>query len=133
MSPDFDEKKNLIHKIDEEIIPTPRNTKILLVNDEGMILMVQQAMFKNMGYHDIKTAANGLEALNMAKSEGPFKLILMDLNMPVMSGFESTQKMRQDLEYNPYIVALSATDFDDKLIQQCKSSGFNDQFTVPLS
>ena len=95
--------------------------------------MVQQAMFKNLGYHNIKTAANGLEALNLAKSEGPFNLILMDLNMPVMSGFESTKNIRQETNYNPYIVALSASDFDDQLTQQCKATGFNDQFTVPLS
>ena len=83
----------------------------------------------------------------------------MDLNMPVMSGFEAARnivKRQPHQEYNksissgldelmgydanvmeespiyPYMVALSASYLDERLKMQCKDAGFDDWFTSPL-
>jgi len=58
-----------------------------------------------------------------------FDAIIMDLNMPVMSGFEATAKIKEyykgmvmlpnesGISYSPYIVALSASEFDSDLVR----------------
>ena len=70
------------------------------------------------------TATNGLQAFQIAKEKN-FDLIIMDLNMPVMGGIEALIKIKKHYkEINilsvensqlPYMVALSASDLDNKL------------------
>ena len=67
----------------------------LLVNDELMTCLVLQAMLKNVqNISKIELAANGKEALKRASS-APFDVILMDLNMPIMDGFESCKLIKK--------------------------------------
>ena len=57
-----------------------------------------------------------------------FDIILMDLNMPVMDGFESCsliKKHHADSNKKPYIVACSASEPNDELIEACRSNGFD--------
>ena len=96
----------------------------------------------------IAKAINGLEAYQMTMHT-EYDLILMDLTMNVMNGFESCKLIKKTSKQNdqsshaldtnliksqiPYIVAISASCFDEGLVNQCKKVGFNDWFTAPLS
>ena len=65
-----------------------------------------------------------------------FDLILMDLNMHVMNGFESCKMIKQSLltsQVQTYIVAISASEFDKQLVQQCIQCSFDAWYTVPIS
>ena len=59
----------------------------------------------------------------------------MDLNMPTMDGFEATNLIRHHCNNpeKPYIIAVSAANLSEGLVSQCKRSGFNDYFSVPLT
>ncbi len=78
---------------------------ILLVEDNPLNVMVAQTILENGGA-EIDIASNGQEALDIFDADR-HQLILMDLHMPVMDGFEATERLRSRGEILP-IVALTA-------------------------
>lgn len=82
--------------------------KILIAedNDSNFILMT----YVLKGKYDFERARNGQEAVEMA-SGGDFDLVLMDLKMPVMDGFEATTLIKGKYPSLP-IIALTANVFD---------------------
>ena len=86
-----------------------------MVNDEIVSLMILQQILErsiSVNPDNISTAENGKIAFEKSKTTN-FDLILMDLNMPVMNGFEATILIRETQK--PYIVALSASIIDQNL------------------
>lgn len=69
-------------------------SKILIIEDEKCLLDMYRLKFEHCGYQ-VATAANGAEGLKTAKKEKP-DLILLDLLMPVMNGYEFLEKFSQD-------------------------------------
>ncbi len=68
--------------------------KILVVDDEQDVLIYLSALFEDNGFDTI-TAENGIEALNMAKSEYP-NLITLDITMPEQSGIKTYRYLKND-------------------------------------
>lgn len=87
---------------------TRDNLKILIAEDDENNRFVLHEMLSSLGYLDrnIYFAEDGKTAVDMAK-EMRFDVVLMDIVMPVMNGFEATKHMRQ-LPDPPYIVVVSA-------------------------
>ena len=103
---DLDDE-NYLDKIDLE---KKLNSKVLLVEDNKTNQMLVDIMLENIGL-EIEIAQNGLEAVEMFK-QNKYDIILMDENMPKMSGLEATKiildiEEEQDLKHTP-IVALTA-------------------------
>ena len=74
---------------------SPRPPRILLAEDNRVNQVVATALLKNEGYQ-VTVANNGQEALQMLASDEPeYDAILMDVQMPVMDGFETTQTIRR--------------------------------------
>lgn len=99
---------------------------ILLVEDDEVDVMnVRRAFKKNNIVNPLYTAANGLEALAILRGEGKIepampqarRLILLDLNMPKMSGIEFLQELRLDecLRSIPVIVLTTSNEDRDKV------------------
>ncbi len=88
-------------------VETGAPAKILIAEDRPDNMVFIRETLRSTGY-TICTATNGQEAVDMAKKEKP-DLILMDMQMPVMSGFEATKHIREieDLKEVP-IIALTA-------------------------
>jgi len=106
--------------------------KILLVDDDDLSRRMMALLLSEKGYnYDI--ASNGLEAIEAVKSQ-PYDIILMDLQMPMMDGFEATSKIRNWEAGNQHtpIVALTAMLFDDE-IQKCLSVGMDDCISKPFN
>jgi CheY-like chemotaxis protein len=84
-----------------------RAMKILIVEDERVNVQVLTAMTKILG-HEVVTAWDGFQALQLLE-EHPVDLIFMDVNMPLMDGFETTRRIRQlpGMENVP-VVAVTA-------------------------
>ncbi|MDZ4668966.1 MAG: response regulator [bacterium] len=74
----------------------------------------------------VSLAGNGLEALKVIENDN-FDIILMDLQMPLMNGFEATRKIRQLLtqKSNIPIIAISA-DLHPQIMEKAIDSGMND-------
>lgn len=80
------------------------NAKILIVDDEEDIVEFLQYNLKKEGYN-VKSASNGLEALEMAKSFHPH-LIILDIMMPELNGIEVCEKLRAQEKFNDTIIAF---------------------------
>ena len=84
-----------------------KKAKILLADDEEDIKTVISLYLGSKGY-EVVTAYDGLDAIDKAKTEKP-DLILLDVMMPIMNGFEVCQKLQGDPEtQNIPIIMLSA-------------------------
>lgn len=104
---------------------------ILVAEDNEINQLVISEQLKQLGYHAV-IAQNGLEALELADSQ-PWKLILMDIHMPEMDGYEATQKLRQRKHLNLVpIVALTANMLMQDRMQLLKL-GMNDLLIKPIT
>ncbi len=101
--------------------------KILLVEDEAGIRGLIQVYLENRNFTVI-TAANGDEALETVHSEQP-DIILLDIEMPGMDGFEVCQQIRETLDV-PILFISGRRDVTDKL--KCFELGGDDYITKPF-
>ena len=90
--------------------------RILVVDDEPVLRYTVGLILKKEGY-DVSTAVDGYDALAQLRSTLP-DIILSDLNMPRMSGFELLKIVRVRFPHIPLIAMSGAYDFND-----CSSSG----------
>ncbi|WP_200193124.1 PAS domain S-box protein [Halorhodospira abdelmalekii] len=91
-------------------VPDLSGQRLLLVEDNAINQEVAQLLLEQTGA-TLRLAANGVEAIEAVRAESP-GLILMDLQMPVMDGFEATRTLRAE-GYGGPIIALSAAVMDD--------------------
>jgi PAS domain S-box-containing protein len=119
-----------IPTIDDEV-------RVLLVEDNYTNQVVAEALLKNMGYtvDIVENGKQALVALNETSSTKKYAVILMDCQMPVMDGFEATQKIRQgdagDLYEGIPIIAMTANAIkNDK--ENCLNAGMSDYLSKPF-
>ena len=102
--------------------------RILLVDDNADNLLLLKHYLK-LANVEVVTAQNGLDALNKT-AQGNFDIVLMDLQMPTMDGYEATHRLR-DLGYKIPIIALTAHAMSDER-GKCLANGFDDYITKPV-
>lgn len=90
-------------------------TTILIIEDEQPNARMTQMALNGFGYHSV-VVNNGLDGIQYARRNPP-DLILLDVNMPKMSGYEVCDEIRRDplLEKMPIIMLTARANFDDKL------------------
>lgn len=93
--------------------------RILLVDDVPFIQRLVSSMIKGLGY-SCDIASSGDEAITMIR-QGRYDLVFMDLEMPDMTGFETTKRLRQMGVRLP-IIAFSGNSADAE-VQACFDSG----------
>lgn len=101
---------------------------VLLVDDSPDNLALIKKILNVAGAH-VETANNGIEGVKKALS-GDFSLILMDLQMPDMDGFQATQELRKSGFSRP-IIALTAHAMKEER-KRCLNAGFNEHLTKPV-
>ena len=91
------------------IIPAARSLKVLVVEDNSVNQRVAQRLIQKMG-HTVVLAANGREAVE-AVQRGNFDIILMDVQMPEMDGYEATARIRdyEAREGRPPVIIVATT------------------------
>lgn len=126
---EFDPQKT--KKIIEEIevdLTSNEVHKILIVEDNLINQLVTKKIIEKNNYI-CKVVDDGFGALDVLEKE-TFDLILMDINMPMMNGFETTKRIRLQGIKTP-IVALTAFD-KDEITDEAISSGINDIIVKPF-
>jgi PAS domain S-box-containing protein len=125
--------KKLSEPITEQTLPEFRaRYKILLAEDNPINQKVALHLLQKRG-HTVTVAENGQEALEKFKT-GDFDLILMDVQMPVMNGFEATQKIREmEKETGRHIPVVAMTAHAMKGDREkCLEAGMDDYVSKPL-
>ncbi len=102
--------------------------KILIVEDNLINQLVTKKIIEKNNFI-CKVVDDGFGALSILEKE-EFDLILMDINMPLMNGFETTKRIRQ-LGIKTPVVALTAFD-KDEITDEAVSSGMNDIIVKPF-
>jgi PAS domain S-box-containing protein len=106
---------------------------ILLVEDNAINMRLASTMLRKLG-HNVTTASDGLEALRCFSlvPQPRFDIVLMDVQMPNMDGFETTKILRQKYQIKCPIIALTASTFIDD-VNNCLNSGMNDHLGKPYT
>ncbi|MCW3127454.1 MAG: histidine kinase [Bacteroidetes bacterium] len=107
------------------------NKRILLVDDDMRNVFALSKVLKERGM-EISKAENGLIALDILNKQPSFDLVLMDIMMPEMDGYETMRNIRAQIQFSKLpIIALTAKAMkDDK--QKCIDAGANDYITKPV-
>ena len=123
------------------LIENPESKLILVVEDNEVNQAVAIGMLRKQGYSGIHTANNGREALDKIEMT-PYDLIFMDMQMPVMDGYQATAALRQrehtlaavDVSGRVHtpVIALTANALEGDR-EQCLQAGADDYLSKPFS
>jgi two-component system sensor histidine kinase/response regulator len=115
----------------EATSPVP-GIHVLLVEDNPVNQQIAIRMLERRG-HSVKTAANGREALDLLEAER-FGVVLMDVQMPGMDGFEATAAIRENEKHTDThipIVAMTAHTMEGDR-ERCLAAGMDDYISKPI-
>ena len=120
-------KNNLKHEIK---YPNLHNARILVVEDN---LMIQEFIPDIMGYEGmlVDLANNGVEALAML-SDNDYAAVLMDCQMPIMDGFETTQRIRANPRFDSMPIIAMTGNVDEHDRQRCLDCGMSEIINKPV-
>ncbi len=105
---------------------------ILIVEDNQINQLVSLKVLEKLGYY-ADVASDGSEALKLIQNT-PYDIIFMDLQMPVMDGYEATEKIRSGTngkDDNPVIIAMTA-DAQPHVREKCLQAGMDDYLSKPV-
>ena len=119
------ESESGLMELDEEI----KNIKVLVVEDIALNQLLMKTLLDDFGF-DRDIAANGKIAIEKLKTKS-YDIILMDLQMPEMNGFEATEYIRNIMHSKIPIIALTA-DVTTVDLAKCKAVGMNDYIAKPV-
>ncbi|KAB2331125.1 response regulator [Cytobacillus depressus] len=132
--------KDVLHEnehlpsIEREEVPstaTLQEKTVLVVDDDHRNIYVLKNALEKEGMH-VLTAENGMECLNAMEKEEKIDILLMDIMMPVMDGYETMRRIRELEEFAELpIIALTAKamNYDRK---KCLEAGASDYISKPL-
>ncbi len=109
--------------------PEIKNIKVLVVEDIALNQLLMKTLLDDFGFErDI--APNGRIAIEKLKAKA-YDIILMDLQMPEMNGFDATEYIRKQMNSKIPIIALTA-DVTTVDLAKCKAVGMNDYIAKPV-
>ncbi len=111
--------------------PAGQKKRVLVVDDERHIVRLVQVNLERQGY-EVLTAYDGVECLEKAKSEQP-DLIVLDVMMPRMDGFEALQRLKSDPETSHIPVIMLTARTQDRDVLQGYQYGADLYLTKPFS
>lgn len=108
---------------------TLENVDILIVEDDEDNLEFLRRLLIKFGAN-VVIARTGKEAINVVKSNKFIKIVLMDIRLPDIDGFETTQKIKKQNPKLPVIAVTAYAMYNDK--ELCLKNGCDDYISKPL-
>jgi CheY-like chemotaxis protein len=113
----------------DEILNQVKGLKVLIADDDIASEMLLSRILIGISSKIIK-ARTGVEVLEMCRNHPDLDLIMMDIRMPVMNGYEATRQIRQ---FNKSVIIIAQTAYgfaDDR--EKAISAGCNDYISKPI-
>ncbi|HEX4911251.1 MAG TPA: ATP-binding protein [Permianibacter sp.] len=104
--------------------------RILLVDDDPRTLEAISCLLEDFGY-EVLTAEHGAAAIKVMQKQLDIDLVLMDMMMPVLDGYDATRILKQELACRTPIVALTARAMADDR-EKCRLAGMDAYLTKPV-
>ncbi len=104
--------------------------KILIVDDAMDQRLLLKAVLENE-CHDVVEASNGVEALAICQDNSDIRIVVTDINMPEMDGYELIKALRQQQTHYIYIIVITSSDGRDSVIRAL-SAGADDFLSKPI-
>ncbi|UQD57751.1 response regulator [Flavobacterium sp. K5-23] len=121
------ESLKILNLIEVEM-PASKVVNVLVVEDNLINQIVTRKIIEKHSF-TCSIVNSGIDALEIVEKE-KFDIILMDINMPIMNGFETTKKLRQK-GINIPVIALTAFD-KEEIVEEALSAGINDIIVKPF-
>ena len=118
---------NLIQNTHQEL----KGFTILVVEDNELNQMVAKGLLEYIGA-SVAIANHGKEALEILRNE-KMDCVLMDIQMPVMDGLETTQMIRANAQWADLLIIAVTANADHQYKDLCRSVGMNDFLTKPIN
>jgi CheY-like chemotaxis protein len=116
-----------LHQTDELL----KDKKVLVVDDDMRTVFALSRLLDERGMKPLK-AENGEKALRLLDQEGDVDLVLMDVMMPVMDGYEAMRKIRESEKFRRLpVIALTAKAMKEDR-ERCLEAGANDYLPKPV-
>src|SRR5204862_7464392 len=120
------------HKTDES--ERLKGARVLLTEDNEINQQIAVELLENAGA-SVKIANNGRQATEIlfnGPQPPPFDVVLMDLQMPEMDGYQATAKIRSDERFRslPIIAMTAHATLEER--QRCLAAGMNDHISKPI-
>jgi signal transduction histidine kinase/CheY-like chemotaxis protein len=131
----YEEVPDTYHKMapeEEFVLPsyTWKDKVILVVEDDEVNCKFLEAVLQDTAAQ-ILYARNGIQAVELCRTINKIDLVLMDIKMPDMDGFEATRQIR---EFNRKVPVIAQTAFVlESEWSKCQEAGCNDQITKPIN
>lgn len=122
-----------VNELENIEIPGLNELKILIVEDVEINRLVASKMLKSMNISHVDIAVNGTDGVEKAKNE-TYDIILMDLQMPDISGFEASKQISSHFKEavrKPTIIALTANAMKGSM-EECLDAGMSDYVLKPI-
>jgi len=107
--------------------------KVIVADDSRLIRGIIEKTAASIGFEAVQ-AGNGEEALNILEADGrEINLVLLDWNMPILSGIDVIKKMRGDDRFKMIPVLMISTESEDDRIKEAINAGAQGYLTKPFT
>ena len=118
-------------ELNNEINSNPLNASILIVDDESLNILLLTKILKTAGYKNIMSTSEPCEVMSLHNNNN-FDLILLDINMPEMNGYEVLKKLHNSNGFKGTKVVATSADISSKDKKKASDAGFHDYITKPM-
>jgi len=128
-SVDIETNEGIITKMPIDLSASDKKVKILVVDDDRLVKVYLGVLLKDIN-KEVLYAENGHEAIEIAKENFDIDLIIMDVRMPEMNGFEATKRIRERNKDVKIIIQSAFNDVGEE--QEAIDSGANIFLSKPI-
>ena len=123
--------KAKIKKIQKNTLKGMSGKKILIAEDNELNHKVISGLLSGTGL-ELTYAKDGEEALNFIEGDMKFDMVLMDINMPKMNGYEVTKEIRKNVVYDNLPILAFSADVMEEAVAKALSSGMQGHISKPI-
>lgn len=108
-----------------------KNSNILIVDDEPANILLLSKILQSNGYSNVMTTDKPTDTVTL-QQEHNFSLVLLDINMPELSGYEVLEQLKGLDNFSSTKIIATSGDISPKDIKNALDAGFDDYITKPM-
>jgi two-component system chemotaxis response regulator CheY len=107
--------------------------RVLIVDDSRAMRTILKKIVRDLGFDDILEAENGVQGLVQLRKGGPPDLVLVDWNMPEMSGIEFVERVRKDDTFAGSMMMMVTTETETARVVEALEAGADEYVMKPFT